>query len=235
MYEVEPLQEYELVSQLRFPGWEQNQALWPAPIPEAALPPLPRLQRADDGEVAPIPLPAVGPFAEGVKDEEQPIDHRREEAVEAIDSYEDDDPAERAPPLPPDNGHEYRHYRVGRNPGLLENIDEGNILPVRTRAQCRVAALSIVSTRKIVRREPELVASFSTRHPPLSKTFKDAMASPEAESWYVAYKARLVVQSFAPRLGIDYHKTFAPVSSITTILFVVGLSAARGLILEQWS
>ncbi|SDA05333.1 BZ3501_MvSof-1269-A2-R1_Chr12-1g03317 [Microbotryum saponariae] len=103
---------------------------------------------------------------------------------------------------------------------------------------------------------PSLIASFSTRHPPLPKTFKDAMASPEAESWYAAsvtelnsvglhkedaegniisYKARLVVQSFAPRLGIDYHKTFAPVSSITTILFVVGLSAACGLILEQWS
>ncbi|SCZ96121.1 BZ3500_MvSof-1268-A1-R1_Chr8-1g10019 [Microbotryum saponariae] len=224
MYEVEPLQEYELVSQLRVPGWEQNPALWPAPIPEA--------------------------------DEEQPIDHRREVAIEAIDSYEDDDPVERAPPLPPDDGHEYRHYRVGRNPGLLENIDEGNILPVRTRAQRRVAAISIVCTCKIVRREPELIASFSTRHPPLPKTFKDAMASPEAESWdaasvkevnsmglhkedaegnIISYKARLVVQSFAPRLGIDYHKTFAPVSSITTILFVVGLSAARGLILEQWS
>ncbi|SDA02456.1 BZ3501_MvSof-1269-A2-R1_Chr12-3g03603 [Microbotryum saponariae] len=231
MHEVEPLQDYELPA----PIPEAGRALRPALIPEPgvalppALPPLPRFQRTDDGEVA-------------------PIDHRREEAVEAIDSYEGDDPAERDPPLPPDDGHEYRPYRVGRSPGLLENIDEGNILPVRTRAQRRFAALSIVSTRKVVRREPELIASFSTSHPPLPKTFKDAMASPEAESWYAAsvkelnfmglhkedaegniisYKARLVVQSFAPRLGIDYNKTFAPVSSITTILFVVGLSAAR--------
>ncbi|SDA02820.1 BZ3500_MvSof-1268-A1-R1_Chr11-1g03173 [Microbotryum saponariae] len=279
IYEVEPLQEYELVSQLRVPGWEQIPALWPAPIPEAgralrpaltpepgvalppALPSLPRFQRADDGEVAPIPLRAVGPLAEGVEDERGPIDHRHEEAVEAIDSYKDDDPAERDPPLPPDAGHEYRPYRVGRNPGLLENINEGNILPVRTRTQRRVAALSIVSTRKVLRREPELIASVSTRHPPLPKTFRDAMASPEAESWcaasvkelnsmglhkvfklsrpptgaraqgyrwvftrkedaegnIISYKARLVVQGFAPRLGLDYNKTFAPVSSITTI------------------
>ncbi|SCZ92535.1 BZ3500_MvSof-1268-A1-R1_Chr5-2g07953 [Microbotryum saponariae] len=40
MYEVEPLQEYELVSQLRVPGWEQNPALWPAPIPDASRIPL---------------------------------------------------------------------------------------------------------------------------------------------------------------------------------------------------
>ncbi|SCZ90717.1 BZ3500_MvSof-1268-A1-R1_Chr1-3g02180 [Microbotryum saponariae] len=238
MFEVEPLQEYELVSQLRVPGWEQNPALWPAPIPEAGRPSLVWLYRQrclhflvfNVRTMARFPLPAVGPLAEGVKDEEQPIDHRREEAVEAIDSYEDDDPAERAPPLPPDDGHEYRHYRVGRNPGLLENIDEGNILPYCVHAQDHL---------------------------------KDTMASPEAESWYAAsvkepnsmglhkvfklsrlptgaralgYRwVLLVVQSFAPRLGIDYHKTFAPVSSITTILFVVGLSAARGLILEQWS
>ncbi|SGY64117.1 BQ5605_C007g04872 [Microbotryum silenes-dioicae] len=145
-----------------------------------------------------------------------------------------------------DDGHEYRPYRVGRTPGLLENISEGNTLP--------------------------LIALVSTRHPPLPKTFKDAMASPEAESWYAAsvkelnsmglhkafkqvsssptgaralgyrwvftrkedvegniisYKAQLVVQGFAPRLGIDYNKTLALVSSITTILFVVRLCAAQ--------
>ncbi|SCZ91552.1 BZ3500_MvSof-1268-A1-R1_Chr1-2g01484 [Microbotryum saponariae] len=219
-------------------------------------------------------------WPKGLKTKEEPIDHRREEAVEAVEavnSYEDDDPAERDPPLPPDDGHEYRPYRVGRNPGLLENINEGNTLPVRTRAQRRVAALSIVSTRKVLRREPELIASVSTRHPPLPKTFKDAMVSPEAESWFAAsvkelnsmglhkvfklsrpptgaralgfpwvftrkedaegniisYKAWLVVQGFSPRLGIDYNKMSAPVSSITTILFVVGLCAARGLVLTS--
>ncbi|SGY19830.1 BQ5605_C017g08338 [Microbotryum silenes-dioicae] len=157
-----------------------------------------------------------------------------------------DDLAERDPPLPPDDGHEYRPYRVGRTPGLLENINEANTQP--------------------------LIALVSTRHPPLPKTFKDAMASPEAESWYAAsvkelnsmglhkafkqvsssptgaraldyrwvftrkedvegniisYKAQLVVQGFAPRLGIDYNKTLALVSSITTILFVVRLCAAQ--------
>ncbi|SGY38858.1 BQ5605_C003g02090 [Microbotryum silenes-dioicae] len=141
---------------------------------------------------------------------------------------------------------EYRPYRVGRTPGLLENMNEGNTLP--------------------------LIALVSTRHPPLPKTFKDAMASPEAESWYAAsvkeldsmglhkafkqvsssptgaralgcrwvftrkedvegniisYKTQLVVQGFAPRLGIDYNKTLALVSSITTILFVVRLCAAQ--------
>ncbi|SGY19814.1 BQ5605_C017g08327 [Microbotryum silenes-dioicae] len=66
-----------------------------------------------------------------------------------------DDPAERDPPLPPDDGHEYRPYRVGRTPSLLENINEGNTLP--------------------------LIVLVFTRHQPLPKTFKDAMASPEAE------------------------------------------------------
>ncbi|SGY77081.1 BQ5605_C005g03552 [Microbotryum silenes-dioicae] len=256
MYAVELLQKYELVSQLRVPGWDQIPALWPAPIAEAD-----RVSRPALIPEPGVPLPPArpqlprfrrGPW--GLKTKEEPIDHRREEAVEAVNSYEDDDPAERDPPLPPDDGHEYRPYRVGRTPGLLENINEGNTLPVRTRAQRRVAALSIVSTRKVLRREPELIASVSTRHPPLPKTFKDARASTEAESWYAAsvkelnsmgllkedaegniisYKAQLVVQGFAPRLGIDYNKTLALVLLITTILFVVRLCAARGLVLTS--
>ncbi|SCZ93649.1 BZ3500_MvSof-1268-A1-R1_Chr6-3g08794 [Microbotryum saponariae] len=31
----------------------------------------------------------------------------------------------------------------------------------------------------------------------------------DAEGNIISYKARLVIQGFAPRLGIDYHKTFA--------------------------
>ncbi|SCZ93924.1 BZ3500_MvSof-1268-A1-R1_Chr6-3g08991 [Microbotryum saponariae] len=188
------------------------------------------------------------------EDEEEPIDHRREEAVEAIDSYEDDDPAERAPPLSPDDGHEYRPYRVGRNPGLLENINEGNILPVRMRAQRRVAALSIVSTRQVLRREPELIATYAASVKELNsmglhKVFKlsrlptGARAlgyrwvftrKEDAKGNIISHKARLVVQGFAQRLGFGYNETFAPVSSITTILFLIALSAAHGLILEQF-
>ncbi|SCZ94677.1 BZ3500_MvSof-1268-A1-R1_Chr12-3g04039 [Microbotryum saponariae] len=152
IYEVEPLQEYELVHHLSFPGLEQIPALRPVPeqfpalrpaplpeaglafqpalfpeadpalrpalVPEAEVPalrpalfpeaevpalrpalvpelgpafrpapaPLLRFQHMDDDDVAPPPLPAVGPLAEDAEVEEDPIDHRREEAVEAIDS-----------------------------------------------------------------------------------------------------------------------------------------------------
>ncbi|SCZ93428.1 BZ3500_MvSof-1268-A1-R1_Chr6-3g08654 [Microbotryum saponariae] len=308
IYEVEPLQEYELVHQLPFPGLEQIPALRPAPIPEAGLAfqpalfpeadpalrpalvpelgpafrpapaPLLRFQHMDDDDVAPPPLPAVGPLAEDAEVEEDPIDHRREEAVEAIDSDDDDGPAEHDQPLPPEDGYEYRPYRVGRNPGALENVDAGNILPTRLRAQRRADALRVVSTRSVYRRPPELIAMVSSRHPPLPKTFVEAMASPEAKHWMAAsekelgsfklhkvfkltrlptgaralgyrwvftrkedaegniisYKARLVIQGFAQRLGIDYNEMFAPVSSIATILFLIAISAALGLVLEQF-
>ncbi|SGZ27963.1 BQ5605_C026g10231 [Microbotryum silenes-dioicae] len=120
-------------------------------------------------------------WPKGLKTKEEPIDHRREEAVEAVNSCEDDDPAERDPPLPPDNGHEYRPYRVGRTRGLRENINEGNTLP--------------------------LIALVSTRHPPPPKTFKDAIASPEAESWYAALVKELN--------SMGLHKVFKLLSSPT--------------------
>ncbi|SGY12017.1 BQ5605_C011g06360 [Microbotryum silenes-dioicae] len=56
----------------------------------------------------------------------------------------------------------------------------------------------------------------------------------DAEGNIISYKARLVIQGFAQRLGIDYNETFAPVSSITTILFLIAISAALGLVLEQF-
>ncbi|SGY39235.1 BQ5605_C003g02180 [Microbotryum silenes-dioicae] len=229
MYAVEPLQEYELA----------DRALRPALIPEPGVPLLPALPQVSTSSFSTRTMvrsllflyQLAARWPKGLKTKEEPIDHRREEAVEAVNSYEDDDPAERDPPLPPDDGHEYRPYRVGRTPGLLENINEGNTLP--------------------------LIALVSTSHPPLPKTFKDAMASPEAESWYAAsvkelnsmglhkvfklsspptgaralgyrwvftrkedaegniinYKAQLVVQGFAPRVGIDYNKMLALVSN----------------------
>ncbi|SCZ93794.1 BZ3500_MvSof-1268-A1-R1_Chr6-3g08888 [Microbotryum saponariae] len=289
IYEVEPLQEYELVHQLPFPGLEQIPALRPAPLPEAGLAfqpaifpeaevpalrracartelgpafrpapaPLPRFQHVDDDDVAPPPLPAVGPLAEDAEVEEDPIDLRREEAVEAINSDDDDGPAEHGQPLTP---------------------EDGNILPTRLRAQRRTGALRVVSTRSVYRRLPELIAMVSSRHPPLPKTFAEAMASPEAKHWMpasdkelgsfkshkvfkltrlptgaralgyrwvfarkedaegniISYKARLVIQGFAQRLGIDYNEAFAPVSSITTILFLIAISGALGLVLEQF-
>ncbi|SGY12016.1 BQ5605_C011g06359 [Microbotryum silenes-dioicae] len=287
IYEVEPIQEHELVHQLPFPGLEQIPALRPAPLPEAGLAlrpalfpeaevpalrpalfpkaevpalrpalvpelgpafrpapaPLLRFQDMDDDDVAPPPLPAVGPLAEDAEVEEDPIDHRRKEAVEAIDSDDDDGPAERDQPLPPEDD-----------------------------------TLCVVSTRSVYRHPPELIAMVSSRHTPLPKTFAEAMASSEAKHWMAAsekelgsfklhkvfkltrlptgaralgyrwvftrkedaegniisYKARLVIQGFAQRLGIDYNETFAPVSSITTILFLIAISAALGLVLEQF-
>ncbi|SGY12361.1 BQ5605_C011g06481 [Microbotryum silenes-dioicae] len=248
IYEVEPLQEHELVHQLPFPGLEQIPALRPALVPEAEVPAL---------------RPALFPEAE---------------TVEAIDSDNDDGPAEHNQPLPPENGYEYRPYRVSRNPGALKNVNAGNILPTCLRAQHRTGALCVVSTRTVYCRPPELIAMVSSRHPPLPKTFVEVMVSPEAKHWMAAsekelgsfklhkvfkltrlrtgaralgyrwvftrkeyaegniisYKARLVIQGFAQRLGIDYNEMFAPVSLITMILFLIAISAALGLVLEQF-
>ncbi|SGZ26301.1 BQ5605_C024g09881 [Microbotryum silenes-dioicae] len=46
--------------------------------------------------------------------------------------------------------------------------------------------LSVASPPSVLCPQPEFIALVSTRHPPFLKTFKDAMASPEAESWYAA-------------------------------------------------
>ncbi|SGY32169.1 BQ5605_C002g01326 [Microbotryum silenes-dioicae] len=56
----------------------------------------------------------------------------------------------------------------------------------------------------------------------------------DASGVIIGWKARLVVQGFGQRKDIDYFDIFAPVSSISTILFMVAVSSALGLHLEQF-
>ena len=45
----------------------------------------------------------------------------------------------------------------------------------------------------------------------------------------IRYKARLVSQDFSQRPGIDYEETYFPVVNATTLRFLIGLSACKGL------
>ncbi|SGY29474.1 BQ5605_C002g01056 [Microbotryum silenes-dioicae] len=162
MYAVEPLQEYELVSQLRVPGWDQIPALWPAPIAEA--------DRALRPALIPepcVPLPPALP--------QLPLASPEAESWYAASAKE-------------------------LNSMGLHKVFKLSSPPTGARA----LGYRWVFTRK-----------------------------EDAEGNIISYMAQLVVQGFAPRLGINYRKTLALVSSITTILFVVRLCAARGLVLTS--
>ena len=47
------------------------------------------------------------------------------------------------------------------------------------------------------------------------------------------YKARLVAQGFAQRLGVDYHETHAPTLRYTSLRLILALAAGRDLELQQ--
>ena len=47
------------------------------------------------------------------------------------------------------------------------------------------------------------------------------------------YKARLVIQGFRQREGVDYFDTYAPVARITTIKLLIALASIHGLVIHQ--
>ena len=49
----------------------------------------------------------------------------------------------------------------------------------------------------------------------------------------VKYKARLVAQGFSHREGVDFHETFAPVATFTTIGTLIAIAAREGYMLKQ--
>ncbi|SCZ91388.1 BZ3500_MvSof-1268-A1-R1_Chr1-2g01376 [Microbotryum saponariae] len=261
---VEHLYEYEMVPQLRpdqnFIELEDDVHLPVAPRADVPGP-----------AVAPRPVTPVSP------------------APSTLAGDDDDHPSRPVTPDPgsdneadnlayPNDGHEYRPYNVGRNPGPLENINEDNILPAGSRRQRRLAAYSVIDTNHIYLDPPELVARVSPTNLALTRTHEEAMASIEAPFWKAAeaaeiakfvelkvfasailptgmrahgvrwiytrkedaqgnitkYKARLVVQGYSQTYGVDFIDNFAPVASLSTILFLIAIAAAQGLVLEQF-
>ena len=55
----------------------------------------------------------------------------------------------------------------------------------------------------------------------------------EDESRWNKFKARLVIQGFRPKEGIDYFDTYAPVARITTIRLLIALAAIQNLVIHQ--
>ena len=46
-------------------------------------------------------------------------------------------------------------------------------------------------------------------------------------------KARLVIQGFRQKPGIDYFDTYAPVARISTIILLIALAAIHNLVVHQ--
>ncbi|SGY95913.1 BQ5605_C036g11527 [Microbotryum silenes-dioicae] len=246
----EEIFEYDLIPQLR------DIRLDPAhlPVQDGPLAPAPR--RAPDDPAQPqAPSDAAELVQDNVDNDDVII---IDEPVRA-ESPPPEDELEDLVPQVPNDGYEYRAYNIGRNPGRFEDVNEENILPPGSR---RVAARLAVGSGEAFSNPPELIASVSPNHAPLPRSYSEAMASfisigvlegaalpPGARAlgtkWVYTYKedvsdviigwkARLVVQGFGQRKDINYFDIFAPVSSISTILFMVAVSSALGLHLEQF-
>jgi hypothetical protein len=49
----------------------------------------------------------------------------------------------------------------------------------------------------------------------------------------IGHKARLVAQGFSQCEGVDFHETFAPVATMTSVRTVIATAALEGYVLEQ--
>ncbi|SGZ04449.1 BQ5605_C032g11064 [Microbotryum silenes-dioicae] len=252
-FAVEEIFEYDLVPQLR------DIRIDPAylPVQDGPLAPAPR-HAPDDPAQPQGPSDAAELVQDNVDDDDVIIIG---EPVRAESPPPPEDELEDLVPQVPNDGYKYRAYNIGRSPGRFEDVNEENILPPGSR---RVAARLAVGSSEAFSDPPELIASAmasvhakewqAATNKEIAKfismgVLKVAALPPGARAlgtkWVYTYKedvsgviigwkARLVVQGFGQRKDIVYFDIFAPVSSISTILFLVAVSSALGLHLEQF-
>ncbi|GJW37639.1 zinc finger, CCHC-type containing protein [Tanacetum coccineum] len=65
------------------------------------------------------------------------------------------------------------------------------------------------------------------------KTFDEAMKKLKVDGTIEKLKARLVIQGFKQKLGIDYFDTYAPVAHINTIRLLIAMASIHNLIIHQ--
>ncbi|GJT63596.1 zinc finger, CCHC-type containing protein [Tanacetum coccineum] len=65
------------------------------------------------------------------------------------------------------------------------------------------------------------------------KTFDEAMKKLKVDGMIEKFKARLVIQGFKQKSGIDYFDTYAPVARISTIRLLIAMASIHNLIIHQ--
>ncbi|GJV50141.1 zinc finger, CCHC-type containing protein [Tanacetum coccineum] len=65
------------------------------------------------------------------------------------------------------------------------------------------------------------------------KTFDEARKSQDVDGTIEKFKARLVIQGFKQKSGIDYFNTYAPVACISTIRLLIDMAPIHNLIIHQ--